>query len=113
MESTPVNPAPTEVTNSAASEICEHCGSPVSNASALEQFLARLGLNDKMIEKLKGSIDSEEVEQYLTTARDYLKSSGEKAKMFTKENPGKVAAGVAVLAVGAGLAISALTRDKS
>jgi hypothetical protein len=52
-----------------------------------------------------------DVEEYLNTARDYLKSNGEKAKSFAKENPGKVAAGVAVLAVGAGLLISALNRD--
>ncbi len=45
------------------------------------------------------------------TARDYLRDSSDKAKSFAKENPGKVAAGVAVLAVGAGLLISALKKD--
>ncbi len=113
MESTPINPVSMQVEGASPTDICEHCGSPLSNTSALESFLARLGLNDQMVEKLKSSVDSAEVEQYLTTAREYLKSTGDKAKTFTKENPGKVAAGVAVLAVGAGLAISAMTRDKS
>jgi hypothetical protein len=52
-----------------------------------------------------------DVEEYLNTARDYLRTGGDKAKSFAKENPGKVAAGVAVLAVGAGLLLSALKRD--
>ena len=94
-------------------EICEHCGTALSNSTALEAFLARLGINDQMIEKLKSSIDGVEVEQYIATAREYLKTTGDKAKSFTKENPGTGAAGVAVLAVGAGLAITAINRDKS
>ena len=110
MESTPTN---THVEGASTSDLCEHCGSSLTNTTALEQFLTRLGLNDQMVQKLKSSIDSAEVEQYIATAREYLKSTSDKAKSFTKENPGKVAAGVAVLAVGAGLAISAITRDKS
>jgi hypothetical protein len=51
------------------------------------------------------------MEQYLNTAREYLQGGGTKAKEFAKENPGKVAAGVAVLAVGAGLLINALKKD--
>jgi hypothetical protein len=40
-----------------------------------------------------------------------LRSGSDKAKTYAKDNPGKVAAGVAVLAVGAGLLLSALNRD--
>ena len=50
-------------------------------------------------------------EDYLNTARDYLKNGTNKATTFAKENPGKVAAGAAVLAIGAGLLISALNRE--
>ena len=53
-----------------------------------------------------------DVDEYLNTAREYVRSGGEKAKNFAKDNPGKVAAGVAVLAVGAGLLLSALRKDK-
>lgn len=55
--------------------------------------------------------ENTDVERYLTTAREYAQGNGDKAKEYAKENPGKVAAGVAVLAVGAGLLISALNRE--
>lgn len=93
-------------------EICEHCGASLTNPTALEQLLSRLGLNEQMIDKLKKSLADTDVDEYVATAREYLKKGGDKAANFTKENPGKVAAGVAVLAVGAGLVISALNRDK-
>jgi hypothetical protein len=64
-----------------------------------------------MITNLKSSIKNVDVEEYLSTAREYLKGGSEKATTYAKENPGKVAAGVAVLAVGTGLLISALNRD--
>ncbi len=88
---------------------CEHCGQPLNGG--LEQFLGKLGISDDMINNLKSSFEKVDVEEYLDTARDYLKTNGDKAKNFAKDNPGKVAAGVAVLAVGAGLLISAMKRD--
>ena len=93
--------------------ICPSCGAKHGGiqSNGLEQFLGRLGISDEMVSNLKSSMQNVDIEEYLNTARDYMKSSGEKAKTFTKENPGKVAAGVAVLAVGAGLLISALNRD--
>jgi hypothetical protein len=51
------------------------------------------------------------VDEYLSTARDYLKSGTNRATAYAKENPGKVAAGAAALVVGAGLLISALNRE--
>jgi len=53
-----------------------------------------------------------EIDEYLNTARDYLKDGGGKATTYAKENPGKVAAGVAALALGAGLLYAATNRDK-
>jgi len=94
-----------------ASSVCPHCGQSTNRNSGLEQFLGKIGISDEMINNLRNSMQNVDVEEYLKTARDYLKSSGEKAASFTKENPGKVAAGVAVLAVGAGLLISALNRE--
>ncbi len=90
-------------------DICPTCGQ--STNRGLEQFLAKLGISDEMINNLKTQMQNVNVEEYLNTAREYLKTGGDKAKSFAKENPGKVAAGVAVLAVGAGLRISALNRD--
>ena len=94
---------------SSGKDVCPTCGQPTNRG--LEQFLGKLGISDDMINNLKNSFQNVDVEEYLNTARSYLKDSGTKATTFAKENPGKVAAGVAVLAVGAGLLISALNKD--
>jgi hypothetical protein len=94
---------------SSTAGICPHCDQSMNRG--LEQFLGKLGISDDMINNLKTSMQNVNVEEYLDTARDYLRTGGDKARTFAKENPGKLAAGVAVLAVGAGLLISALNRD--
>jgi ATP-dependent helicase/DNAse subunit B len=78
----------------------------------LEEFLSRLGLSEEMVTNLKTKLENVDIEEQLNTAREYLRDSTEKAKTYTKENPAKVAAGVAVLAIGAGLLINALNREK-
>lgn len=100
------------VTTASDSGTCPTCGQSTSGSKGLEQFLGRLGITEEMITNIKSSIANVEVEQYLNTARDYLKDSSGKATSYAKENPGKVAAGVAVLAVGAGLLVSAMNKDK-
>jgi hypothetical protein len=92
--------------------ICPHCGQS-TKAGGLEQFLGRLGITDEMLSNLKGSFQNVNIDEYLDTARDYLKGGSTKAGAYAKENPGKVAAGVAALAVGAGLIYAAVNRDKS
>jgi hypothetical protein len=98
---------------------CAHCGNAINQDRGLEQFLGRIGISEEMINNLRSSMQNVDVEEYLNTARDYLKTasdkikgSSDKAGTYAKENPGKVAAGVAVLAVGAGLLLSSLGRDK-
>jgi hypothetical protein len=96
--------------------ICSSCGArhggEYGSGSGLEQFLGRIGISEEMMNNLKSSMQSVDVEEYLNTARDYLKNGSTKATTYAKENPGKVAAGVAVLAVGAGLLISALNNKE-
>ncbi len=98
------------------SEVCPTCGQ-VKNAG-LDQFLGRLGINEEMINTLKSQMQNVNVDEYINTAREYLKTGSDKLKTgsdkateYAKQNPGKVAAGVAALAVGAGLLISSLNRD--
>ena len=97
---------------SAASDsaVCPTCGS--SKSSGLEQFLGRLGITDDMMNNLKGQFQNVDIDEYLNTARTYLKDGSDKASSFAKENPGKVAAGVAALALGAGLIYAATNREK-
>ena len=91
---------------------CPTCGQSTRGGN-LEQFLGRLGINDEMINNLKGQFQNVDIDEYLNTARDYLKDGGNKASTYAKENPGKVAAGVATLALGAGLLYAALNRDRT
>lgn len=90
---------------------CPTCGQSTSGGG-LEQFLGRLGITNDMINNLKGQFQNVDVDEYMNTARDYLKDGGSKAQTFAKENPGKVAAGVAALALGAGLLYAAVNRDR-
>jgi hypothetical protein len=97
-----------------ATDLCPHCGQSLKGSGGgLEQFLGRLGITEDMITNLKTQFQNVEIDEYLNTARDYLKDSSGKASTYAKENPGKVAAGVAALALGAGLIYAATNRDKS
>ncbi len=93
-----------------AADTCPHCGQSLNRGSGLEQFLGRLGITEDMIDNLKTQFQNVEIDEYLNTAREYLKSSSGKATTYAKENPGKVAAGVAALAFGAGLIYAATNR---
>lgn len=93
------------------SDICPTCGSSRGASPGLEQFLGRLGISEEMVTNLKTQMQNVDVEQYINTAREYLSTGTNKATTYAKENPGKVAAGVAALAVGAGLLMSALNRE--
>lgn len=82
-------------------KICPQCGwAPKS----VEEFLIGLGITQEMISKLKGEIQNQnlDVEAYLNAVREYL-PSGNKIRRYFKENPAKVAAGFAAMAIGAGL----------
>ncbi|HXG58536.1 MAG TPA: hypothetical protein VNL91_05910 [Thermoanaerobaculia bacterium] len=81
-------------------DVCPHCGSS-KNRGGIEALLGQLGISSEMLENL-------DIDQLVNSARDYLKDGGTKAKNFAKENPGKIAAGAAVLAIGAGLLMSRL-----
>ena len=91
--------------------LCPTCGQSRSG-TGLEHFLKRLGINDEMINNLKNQFSNVDIDEYMNTAREYLKDGSSKASVYAKENPGKVAAGVAALAVGAGLLYAAVNRDR-
>ncbi len=96
------------------SDSCAHCGQALDGRSishGLEQFLGKLGINEDMIDNLKSSMANVDVEEYLDTARAYLRKNSRKAKTFARRNPGKLIAGAVVLAVGAGLLAVAWNRD--
>jgi hypothetical protein len=94
-------------------QFCTHCGHALAESKGLEQFLGRLGISGDMFSNLKGQFQNVDIDEYLNTAREYLKGSSTKVTNYTKENPAKVAAGVAALALGAGLIYAAVNRDKT
>jgi hypothetical protein len=95
-------------TDLATKDHCPDCGAVVRPDQELHRFLNRLGISEDVIGSLKNSVANVDVEECLTRARNYLSVSTSKATDFAKENPGKVATGVAVLALGAGLLVSSL-----
>ncbi len=107
--STDRGPGPTSSPRSTPG-VCPTCGHVETVNSGLEQFLGRLGISDDMIEELKTSFQKVDLDEYLDTARDYLNESREKASMFARENPRKVVAGVAIVSLGVGLLLRALSR---
>jgi len=90
-------------------DVCPTCGHSAGSGK-LEQFLGKLGISDDMLRNLKSSMNTADVDEYLDIARDYLRDGSNKAVSYAKENPGKIAAGVAVLAIGTGMLVSAM-RD--
>lgn len=104
----------TDATGTAGSDVavCPTCGRSADSGRGLEQFLGMIGLSDDMITNLKSSMSNMHFDEYLGTAREYLKTSSGKATSYVKENPGKVAAGAAALAVGAAAMFAALNRNR-
>ncbi|HET8798208.1 MAG TPA: hypothetical protein VFO89_11005 [Thermoanaerobaculia bacterium] len=98
----------------ASPAVCESCGQPLRGGNrGLEQLLGRLGISEEMIDNLRNQFQNVDIDEYLDTARTYLKDGSTRASSYAKENPGKVAAGVAALALGAGLIFAAVNRDRA
>jgi hypothetical protein len=98
--------------SSSEAGVCPHCGQALGRGG-LEQLLGRMGITEEMINNLKTQFQNVDIDEYLTTARDYLEDGRKRAASYAKENPGKVAAGVAALAVGAGLFYAAVKRERA
>jgi len=106
------NTTPFGTTSATDSGVCPNCGQSLNRGAGLEQFLGKLGITEEMINNLKTQFGNVDIDEYLNTAREYLKDGSSKAQTYAKENPGKVAAGVAALALGAGLLYAAVNRDR-
>jgi ElaB/YqjD/DUF883 family membrane-anchored ribosome-binding protein len=116
---TTVREANKGITSATEIETCAHCGQSLNQNRGLEDFLQRIGITEEMIGNLRTQMQNVDIEEYLQTAREYFKTAGgkvqetvkdtsDKATKFAKDNPGKIAAGVAVIAVGAGLLLNSL-----
>ncbi len=100
-----------EKVRTAGTGVCASCGQTIGGNRRVEQLLAKLGITEEMIGNLKSSFEEIDVEEYLDTARQYLKRGTKKATKYARDNPVKVAAGAVILAAGVALLITALNRD--
>lgn len=91
--------------------VCPACGQKQSH-TGLEVFLGRLGITDEMVSNLRSEFQNVDIDEYLNTARHYLHDSTNRATSYAREHPTRVVAGVATLALGAGLLYAALSRDE-
>lgn len=96
----------------AGHEVCPTCGhSRAEQNAGLEQFLGRLGISEDAVRNLKTSIQNADIDEVVRAAREQLAAGSSRATAYAKENPGKVAVGIAALALGAGILVSTLNRD--
>ncbi len=95
-----MTPATTEsTTKDTEAATCNQCGQSVPAGSFIESLL----------EIVRSQFTNADIDEYLETAREYLKASSDKVSAYTRENPAKVTS-VAALALGAGLVYSATRR---
>lgn len=90
---------------------CESCGQSLNQSEGVEALLARIGISEQMLTKVREALSDIDLEEQLRSVKTYLNDSTGKAKDFAKANPGKVAGGIAALAIGAGLLVNSL-RDR-
>jgi hypothetical protein len=94
----------------AAGQPCPTCGYNDS-ASDFPFIFRKLGITDEVLATVRSHFEHVGVDQCLADAHQYLKTSGGKVTTYAKEHPARIAAGVATLAIGAGLLYAAL-RDE-
>src|SRR5437868_7188845 len=73
---------------STAASTCAACGQSLRGSgtnNAIEELLGRLGLSDEMIDNLRTSMANIDIEDYLDTARQYLRANSGKAKEYARE----------------------------
>lgn len=93
----------TEASETAAS------GFSTSIVSMLEKF----GVNETQLNSVRETLKNVNLDQSLERAKEQVTDSIGKAREYAKKNPAAVAAGLAVLVIGAGLIAAAATRKGS
>jgi hypothetical protein len=92
--------------------LCSDCRERIGDHSdhepdLFDDLLEHVGLDATALAKIREF----GIEKCIVRAEEYLAASGRGVKRYAQDNPGKVTAGVAVLALGAGLLLGAL-RDR-
>jgi hypothetical protein len=73
-------------------------------------MLAKLGISDEAIAKMRSSLENLDFEAYFGQAKEYLTRNATKARDYAKENKKTVAAAVGAVALAAGVLIALKLR---
>lgn len=75
-------------------------------------LLERFGVTESQLSAVRDTLKNVNLEESLDKAKEQVSESMTKARDYARQNPGAVAAGLAVLVIGAGLLAGAAMRNK-
>jgi len=93
-------------------ERCETCGHSQNETAGFEALLAKIGINDQTMTKVREALSGIDLDEQLKNVKGYVTESSGKAKDYAKENPAKVLGGLAALVIGAGVLMQTLKEKK-
>ena len=116
--STPTtNPSGTSGMSDSSSLTSSSFGTTEANETAAGGFsasvvnlLERFGVDESQLNSVRDTLKNVNLDQSLERAKETVTDSIGKAREYAKKNPAAVAAGLAVLVIGAGLIAAAATR---
>lgn len=81
--------------------------------AGVASILERFGISENQLNTVRETLKNVNLEESLDRAKEQVSDSISKAREYARQNPGAVAAGLAVLVIGAGLiAGAAMRKDK-
>jgi len=93
-------------------ERCETCGHTPNETAGFETLLAKIGINDQTMTKVREALSDIDLDEQIKNVRGYLTESGGKAKDYAKANPAKVLGGLAALVIGAGVLMQSVKEKR-
>lgn len=79
-------------------------------SSGIVSVLEKFGVNEEQLNSVRETLKNVNIDQSLERAKEQVTESITKAREYAKRNPAAVAAGLAVLVIGAGLIAAAASR---
>jgi hypothetical protein len=80
--------------------------------SAVVALLEKMGVQQDQINTVKEALQNANIDESLEKAKEQVTETFGKARDYAKQNPKAVIAGLAVVAIGAGLITAAAKRNK-
>lgn len=87
-------------------------GDALGLSAGIVSVLEKFGVGESQINAVRDTLKNVNIDQQLDRAKEQVTDSLNKARVYAKQNPGAVLAGVAVLAIGAGLLAASVKKDR-